>query len=744
MANFFAQLERSDSDQQDEFWYSPIERAYRNIVARPEAFETVHLELAYVLACLASSTPTCAPADDQAFSTRLHLAKEFGRQYRGDAPGRFLKFVDQQPKHWNLLPALDPQPYFRGTPIVQSSGTGKTRMVLELRHRAAVLYACFRNVDNNANAGYPFADKAVRNYFVQAHRKYYLYCDLQIACFLSAWFDHLADRLTYEPDSRRSQSLDDLNRLDRPNQEGRNHDRDRLSRPSPTRLPTKLEAVARKHLFSSYNTLFDDVLQDSVMNLSNQLASVYRCFANAKPGLTPPIFVAFDECVEMNVPGHTSGNIQVNSLRRAWNYIGGLQKEKEILPFWLILSTSSSAAHLVEHVDIQSSFRRQNGAPIPTFVGFGFDVLAHERPSLSSARQALSFDELVNAAPGSYPRGGTTLFGEYQVLIGNLVDRHMRILTGVNTDAAMHVDSPSEPVLAIAASLTMLSYKSEEQTVIVHHLAKGRYGAILECLKRKCLLSTTIGLLKRTNGELDARIILMAAWDAVKRNELNVLEETWPSRNSENSDDSLPTLPTLEVRAQLLNQPVLLNDIIANLVVLEPDHKKLIQDRIDSVCNKVAEAFRTSSTTAADVRGGVAQSRTQPQMQAWTNYTHFDIVEQAITEISPEYLWYCWKRGVALQMAHLQEGMDGIIPVFVGDLDMPFAAWSSVSASSAAARKAEDRSGALGGDLESFAARRMTFVSWEAKNRTAAQSYTADEKQGPAKSTPTGRAQMLI
>ncbi|KAJ1573351.1 hypothetical protein NDA15_005533 [Ustilago hordei] len=89
---------------------------------------------------------------------------------------------------------------------------------------------------------------------------------------------------------------------------------------------------------------------------------------------------------------------------------------------------------------------------------------------------------------------------------------------------------------------------------------------------------------------------------------------------------------------------------------------------------------------------------------AWTNFMHFDVLPKHITEISPKYLWYCWKCGVGLQMAHSQHGIDGILPIFMGNLNQPFVTPTGTQDDAATS-------------IEMHAACYMTYVAWEAKNR---------------------------
>ena len=111
----------------------------------------------------------------------------------------------------------------------------------------------------------------------------------------------------------------------------------------------------------------------------------------------------------------------------------------------------------------------------------------------------------------------------------------------------------------------------------------------------------------------------------------------------------------------------------------------------------------------------------------WINLTHFDMLPKAINKITPEFLWHCWKRGVAVQMAHTQHGIDGIIPVFVGHLDRPFVDGSSTDASNITL---EPREG------ERHAARYMTYIAWEAKNRRDPQSTTVPASSAPVVAGP--------
>lgn len=110
--------------------------------------------------------------------------------------------------------------------------------------------------------------------------------------------------------------------------------------------------------------------------------------------------------------------------------------------------------------------------------------------------------------------------------------------------------------------------------------------------------------------------------------------------------------------------PVQLESILQGLLPPNSAAWLAVQDQIDGACQRARK--RLSSTTTSGT------NNVDVQVRAWTHFTHFDILNTKVDCLSPKYLWYCWKRGVAIQIAHPQHGIDGIIPVFVGDLEHPF------------------------------------------------------------------------
>lgn len=121
-----------------------------------------------------------------------HLARQFDCEYQGDSGFRFLRFSISIRIPYNGTEGREL--YHFGSAIVQSCGTGNTRMVLKLAKYAPLLFICMRPEGSTAYSGFPPSDGLVVSYLAsaaQTHRS----CNLQVAAFLGAWFEKLADLL---------------------------------------------------------------------------------------------------------------------------------------------------------------------------------------------------------------------------------------------------------------------------------------------------------------------------------------------------------------------------------------------------------------------------------------------------------------------------------------------------------------------------------------------------------------------
>ncbi|KIS68548.1 uncharacterized protein UMAG_03635 [Mycosarcoma maydis] len=714
-----------------------VSNVYWDLAAKIASYSDVDEALSLVLVHVAHSLPipTLGP---QGSGPNVRLSAEFGRTYHGTAPDRFLQLITEEDQKYSKGYQYSCNlPYHRGTTIFQSSGTGKSRMVYECRHRTPLLYVCIGPTSDEgpAKKAYPLPDRGVRSFFEEAQKTHKDKCNLQIACFLGAWFSELAQRLANLPTQQQKHDyLMQLNHLHL--KDGINAERtDFFQTVSERASDTLKRADSSFDEKSKHDELFTAHLKSPLAALEREM----KCESSPRP----PVIVAFDGCVELNV-GYDPNINQLNSLHRAWNWISIEQARTRTTTFWLVLiSTSISAAILVTRSAPSGSSRGIDRVPQPIFIDFGFDMLLSEQPSLSCASQASADSHIIyygralwkacspddlwlmakfkltggenfriyetahcysvlasrlglTLSPTESP--GSALFEWQKQFAGSAVNRHMRIVTHVTSEGVMHVESPSEPVLAIAASNIMLApYLQTRQK------ARG-----YKDFSNVASLNPGVPLVMSSFGELASRIILMAACDAVQRKRI---EQPNPKESSD----------TQHVGASIYAKPVPLESVLENLAELDDANLGALRQRLEDVYDAGSRTERHAIPFRDQLQSASAT------LPIWINFTHFDVLPKAINEITPEFLWYCWKRGVAVQMVHAQYGIDGIIPVFVGHLDRLFVDGSSTDASNITHEPRE---------AEMHAARYMTYVVWEARSRKDTQSTTVPASSAPVVAGP--------
>ncbi|SPO25632.1 uncharacterized protein UTRI_10117 [Ustilago trichophora] len=725
-----------------------------------------------------------------------HFALQLRREYRGDAPARFLRFVHSVNRHFTKCANADQffDSYLQATSVVQSSGTGKTRLVLELGKKAPLLYVCVRrkllDVPSSVKQGFPLAEQDLYEFFHSATRIHKASPDLQVAVFLAAWFETLCLRLEARATPQQKyEYLAQLNDYGGPGITQRQPFFQAVITSAHTKLSSATVSAFASTATSGASAAKADVfaqhLDTAVCNLGAQLELVrewlwhqHEAYYKALGIDCPPIFVAFDECVELIVPDDStesstktsssttapkrlSDDHQLNSLRRAWHHLLELQRNKSTGTFWLILlSTNTGAAELIRSQHMQASTRAQEKPVLPIFVGLGFDVLRAEQPQLTSPSDVSALHHLrsygrplwsslptdtfwevakfkllgAKAFSSTEPvvcynllasrlslqfipihRGDSALFGEQKSLVTQSVDRHMRMLQQVIDHTSLVISAPSEPVLAIAATLIMLAGASEPSDQTLSPPPPPNYAKVIQTFTTQCLPTLGSDFLRGAHGEFMARFAMMAAWDAFK---LGLLQSE--HRHGRQGDRSDP--------ASLVSEAVPLQAFLEQLATLDAQSASVILHAIDDVCDTVRKRLARHTPRPSSC-GAPAINRhddDDEEVNAWVNFTHFDALPGGINCISPDYLWYCWKRGVALQMAHGQAGVDGIIPVFVGKLSQRFRAPVGSNSSIDAGVDADDEID------EAQAARQMSYVAWEAKYR--------DEAMGDAEARKPSRA----
>ncbi|TDL22889.1 hypothetical protein BD410DRAFT_839221 [Rickenella mellea] len=123
------------------------------------------------------------PPDKTVEITALQSA--FGHSYIGNAPNTFLEHLQSLNTHFDAPSGITP--YGRILTIVQSSGTGKSRMLKELGKLTFTLPICLKNP---IGSGFPNSDDQVVNYFhalrdsANSARTH-----AGVSCFLAAAFE---------------------------------------------------------------------------------------------------------------------------------------------------------------------------------------------------------------------------------------------------------------------------------------------------------------------------------------------------------------------------------------------------------------------------------------------------------------------------------------------------------------------------------------------------------------------------
>ncbi|KIS66445.1 uncharacterized protein UMAG_05436 [Mycosarcoma maydis] len=323
---------------------------YSNLAAEIASYSDVDKALSLVLVHVARTLPAPKLSQED-IEDNAHTSAQFGCAYYGNTPDRFLESVTEHDRKFNELDPSKGKIYLRGTSIVQSSGTGKSRMVYECRHRTPLLYVCVRptTADGLAMKGYPLADRGVRAFFEEAQKTHKDLCNLQIACFLGAWFSELAQRLAKLPTQQQKHDyLMQLNRLD--NNAGENPQRIDFFL-TVSELASDTLADADRSLNDRDDDLFGHYIRSPLRRLESEMKAIITHMNSLSPhhtaSATLPVLVAFDDYVELNVDGVDEVNNPVKSLRRAWNYITRLQSCAGTPNFFLLLiGTSFEASRL--------------------------------------------------------------------------------------------------------------------------------------------------------------------------------------------------------------------------------------------------------------------------------------------------------------------------------------------------------------------------------------------------------------
>ncbi|KAG6839001.1 hypothetical protein C0991_006661, partial [Blastosporella zonata] len=378
-----------------------------------------------------------------------------------------------------------------------------------------------------------------------------------------------------------------------------------------------------------------------------------------------PFIIAIDDCVELNL-GRISMEPQEDISLPALHRMVKAGEEDNI--WYIYMDTNSGVQYTLPRRGERASSSRLRDAfsPLPPFPYFAFDVMAGNAQKPSTPHGALNLaylkhfgrpvsvfilhtsrvltKEIVQywstlRAEDVLPAAKLKLIGTesfnhgkteqvFAILSSRLllelgitdaanrlamtaVSGHMRILTGVTSaEEIMNTCSPSEPMLAIAAASLLVaspsSYKAAINLLVKELILK---GLVLECGRQ---------------GELLARILLMMARDFA------ILPDSETEARSFVSANHVTT--------------VTLDKFLTTLLGNELGLKQ--------------------QSPAKTTRDGLLEWAKNHKL----NFTHFLQVNDNIHELTPEFLEYCWNRGIALTCAYNQPLFDILIVTYHGDL----------------------------------------------------------------------------
>ncbi|THH11518.1 hypothetical protein EW146_g8010 [Bondarzewia mesenterica] len=594
-------------------------------------------------------------------ATRLNL--HFHREFKGLAVERFVKTIPHYEAMYDLR-----KHYGRIIPIVQSSGTGKSRLVEELGYHIPSLSVCFRRGTSPAQ-GWPPSDspaydflKDTENFIVNGKKlgdEDMMFRGEEIAAaFLGAWTQIINDNIEAQVPGEspkewfkswylKNEDVADVSRSQR-------HE---LFAEVAQRAGTLLDNH-RAQLRAWWNTFIGkvdatDPLRHNVFVWHGNLFLLL-----AEPGMEAlantliergqdKFILAFDECTELDpsilqkeidppLPG-----ISLIALQRILKASDGFHHFG--FKFWyLLLDTNSALSHPGPTEDIGRTFKLRDGfIPLPTWPYLGYDQMANQKKG-RCRRQGMHSGFVTSlCTAGRYdivaekklfqgavfnpmdPYHVIAVFSQRVLLeLGTgessshlateSVRSHMHILLGVVNRLTI-TEAPSEPLLAVAAAKALNS-------------SKECYKAAMETLLKGLVQQGTV-LDRGLEGGLCIRLLFTLTGD-----EARVPEGAEFLEGERTLDASLRPIRLSTFLKRLLGK---------NLGVGSMQYE---------LCYELLEK----------------------SSNVWINFTHLVQVDEDISEITTGFLSKAWCRGAAVQCAFSQSVIDGFFVGYAGDLDEPF------------------------------------------------------------------------
>ncbi|KAN0060846.1 hypothetical protein ACQY0O_007507 [Thecaphora frezii] len=643
-------------------------------------------------------------------------ARSFNSDLHGDVVQRFNDTLSKYEAKF------DPKKYYgRIIPIVQSSGTGKSRLVHEMRTIWPTLSVTLRTSANDPEGGFPVQDSYAVNYFRQRAEGDNF--DLISIAFLAAWFK-VATKYIPQNEPPTVEAIFDEDwghsRADQEHTFAYNPDRQLMFEKVALEAARFVKEWKPKHRakeevepmvkqicdpLENLEAMFKQLLEPPLRQFAQKIGSLEAVKQQTKErGFKKPlVLIAFDECTLLSefMPGY-----ELLYLRRCFHHIGTMT-DLPVSVWLLLLDTSSTISKLWPIKKVDKSLREDKLWQFSPFYDMGFDVL-WQKARAKHPRDALKLNmlkyygrplwhvyndqKLIDVA---YTKlGGSAAKKEPEdseiaklsealavsllsnricldllplrsdqnggMVVTTTVERHMRIIVDFDETGRIDTRALSEPMLAIASWYWLsddLSYPRSWPNVIKYMRDRLLHS---ECLD-----------MKGVNGELLVRLLLILARDSTVEAR-KVRELPWV-----NHAPDMPAIPFQSFLSALLGKSAsqLVLDTVQQLDTEAKAKDALSQEHVN-------KRKRTSADTDVAEEEG----------QCWVNFTHVTPITLPLHQIASTFLWEAWKRGIAIQCARGQARIDGILPIYRGSLDNAF-------------------------NNKGEAARHMTYMPWQVKNR---------------------------
>ncbi|PCH39945.1 hypothetical protein WOLCODRAFT_136576 [Wolfiporia cocos MD-104 SS10] len=412
------------------------------------------------------------------------ITKAWTHTYCGDSHAMLLKDIRKMNNDRKSKPHgedIDIDIYANCLPIIQSSGTGKSRMVKELAGLIFTIPFCIRQEGNeNDQIPYPPADQNVVSFLLA--EKLTLYEDVLLLYF--TFFEHLFDCVEMVIRNELQQHLSDRVEEVKSQEPGAHQSTNELR--VARAWHTYLTAEKRANLYTSVIGKIDNsIIKASDEDIEHQIEQTLakgKTLTELLQDLTCPLTPVADDCKEQHPlnlvlyfdEAHTLAGppfVESSGGRKRSRYdalLAALDRMRDLPLFAITLSTNSSLRDLAASKRMQPS-GRLNALTYDTlqapYTELPFDCLPDGEPIITAGQCTLKDTcDVSFLSRFGRPLWMTTYKYGTPGVRRNLVDFAMAKLTGMQAFSERNADNRAR--LAILATRLLLDINITRQTAL--------------------------------------------------------------------------------------------------------------------------------------------------------------------------------------------------------------------------------------------------------------------------------------